>query len=197
MRKIWMLRHGEREDDDLIIGISDVLLLPSGIEQARDRGIWLKDNADIKKIFSSPLKRCLQTTDAVNESLHVPVEVVHNLHERNLGISEGHPRGEESNQKFFALKEGETLLNHQIPGGESVEEAAMRFYNCVQEIKDKTDEEILIVAHFFLIKSFVCLSEKRPLEDYRFIEVPYCSLTEFDDDGEKLTSVRVGFTPEI
>ena len=191
-----MLRHGERECDDLIIGITDVLLLPEGIRQAEQRGIWLKQHADIRIIYTSPLKRCLQTTDAANQSLHVPVEVVNDLHERNLGISEGHPCGEESNRKFFALKEGETLLNHKIPGGESVEEAAMRFFNAVQTIRKQTDEEILITAHYFLIKSFVCLAQGRPLEEYRSVTIPYCSLTEFDDDGTVLTPVRIGFIPE-
>ena len=124
------------------------------------------------------------------------MEVVNDLHERNLGISEGHLCEEESNRKFFALKEGETILNHQIPGGESVEEAAMRFYNAVQEIRKQTDEEILITTHYFLIKSLVCLAQGRPLEEYRYVDIPYCSLTEFEDDGDTLTPVRIGFIPD-
>ena len=88
------------------------------------------------------------------------------------------------------------MLNHVIPGGESVEEAAMRFYNTVQEIRQKTDEELLIVAHYFLIKTFVCLTRERPLEEYREVNIPYCSLTEFNDDGEKLIPVKIGFIPE-
>jgi len=55
-----MLRHGERECDELIIGITDVLLLPEGIRQAEQRGIWLKEHADIRKIYTYPLSVALR-----------------------------------------------------------------------------------------------------------------------------------------
>jgi broad specificity phosphatase PhoE len=75
MLKIYLARHGQDEDnaEGILNGYRDRSLTELGIKQAQDIANKIK-NADIKfdVIYSSPLKRTLQTaniiTDIINSS---------------------------------------------------------------------------------------------------------------------------------
>ncbi|MBU1132445.1 histidine phosphatase family protein, partial [Patescibacteria group bacterium] len=82
--KIYLIRHGETTGDieDRFGGDYDDHLTAKGIEQARELAKQLL-NKEIEIIFVSPLMRAVETAEEVEKVLHVPVEVLEDLRERN------------------------------------------------------------------------------------------------------------------
>jgi probable phosphoglycerate mutase len=108
------LRHGETETNrrGLTAGMTDVALNETGRQQARTAASALVGR-NITALYSSPLKRALETARCVADTLDLPVVVVPQLAERNWGALEGKPR---------ELRVREVAP----PGGEALEEFTRR-----------------------------------------------------------------------
>jgi probable phosphoglycerate mutase len=108
------LRHGETETNrlGLTAGMTDVTLNATGGQQARAAALALIGR-NITALYSSPLKRALETARCVAEALDLPIVIVPQLAERNWGSLEGKPR---------ELRVREVAP----PGGEALEEFTRR-----------------------------------------------------------------------
>jgi probable phosphoglycerate mutase len=104
----YFLRHGETELNrlGLVAGATDVPLNDTGWRQARAAAARLADTG-IDAIWSSPLTRALDTARCVADTLHLEVNVIAALAERNWGTLEGKPR--ELRAQFESPPGGETL----------------------------------------------------------------------------------------
>jgi len=95
MLKIYLARHGQDEDNanGVLNGHRDFPLTEVGINQAQTLADKIK-NADIKfdAIYSSPLKRTLQTAKIIAENTNLEdVVLLEGLIERNFGVMTGKP----------------------------------------------------------------------------------------------------------
>ena len=108
------LRHGETESNrrGLTAGMTDVTLNATGGQQARAAAAALIGR-NITALYSSPLKRALETARCVAEALDLPIVIIPQLAERNWGALEGRPR---------ELRVREAAP----PGGEALEEFTRR-----------------------------------------------------------------------
>ena len=84
--KLILVRHGETNENKALklMGRSPGQLSEKGKEQARATGKFLVD-AGINKVYSSPLARCLDTANAIDESLQLGVTPDDLLIERDFG----------------------------------------------------------------------------------------------------------------
>src|ERR1700747_2916865 len=91
MGKLIMVRHGESEGNrDRRFTISpDVPLTDLGREQARAVAARIARRFAPSCVISSPFRRARQTSEIIAGELGLPIEVVHDLHERNLGVLKG------------------------------------------------------------------------------------------------------------
>ena len=107
-RPFYYLRHGETDTNrlGLITGATDIELNARGREQARAATTLIRALA-VDAIYSSPLRRALETANCVAEALGLPVTVIAGIAERGFGELEGKPR---------AL----LVRNATPPGGESL-----------------------------------------------------------------------------
>jgi len=90
MGRFFFLRHGQTDfnKNGLWTGSTDVPLNLMGEAEVG----FLAENVsalDIKVIFTSPLKRALQTAEIVNQVFNATVVVDENLSERRFGVFEG------------------------------------------------------------------------------------------------------------
>lgn len=70
--KVIYMHHAERKIDDSIDRqMHDIT--DRGIEEAKNIGERLKGRSDIKAIYTSPYKRCMHTSQIMNEYLDVPI----------------------------------------------------------------------------------------------------------------------------
>lgn len=153
---IFLTRHGETEWNALgrFQGCQDTILSEEGILQAK----YLKTrfNGKFDYIYTSPLKRAVQTAEIITEGCNTIPLVEANLREINFGEWEGLTIKEiEDNypEKFVEWKNDE-LIAPMCGGDLSVLKASIRAKRAILEIAKKHQgSKIIIVAHGGIIKA--------------------------------------------
>ncbi len=90
---IYLVRHAENTANltkEFSHRLVDYSLTPKGILQAQQTAEYFTDK-NIDEIYSSPLKRARETADIIAQKLHLPVGVVEQFREVNVGSLEGRP----------------------------------------------------------------------------------------------------------
>lgn len=136
MKTFYLTRHGAKEK---VAG--DPPLSKFGIKQAEATAEHLS-SLNIDKIYSSPLKRTLQTAQIIGEKLKLNITIDERLAERMNW------NGTDSFEHF--LKEWhKTDLdeNYQPPYGFSSEESGRRMKEVLDEASQTENKKILFAAH--------------------------------------------------
>lgn len=153
MRKdFYIFRHGETDYNAVKrwqgCGI-DSDLNANGIAQAHALAQKLKD-LQIEIIYSSCLKRAVQTTEIVADCLGVSFCQIPELREANLGQTEGLLKSEvaEAFPKIFAeWYAPENNLDVRFPDGESKREIQQRMYSVLERLLTTEHSVIGIASH--------------------------------------------------
>ncbi|MBF6559587.1 MAG: histidine phosphatase family protein [Candidatus Binataceae bacterium] len=151
MGKLIMVRHGESEGNrDRRFTISpEVPLTELGREQARAAAARIARRFAPVRVISSPFRRARQTSEIIAGELGLPIEVVHDLHERDLGALKG--------ESYDLLRE----LVKQDPRydptrgwlwrperGESYEDVRRRVAAAIEDLRARYPaEELVVVSH--------------------------------------------------
>ena len=151
MGRLVLIRHGESEGNrDRRFTLSpEVPLTELGRQQARAAARRIAKRFTPERIISSPYLRARQTSDIIASELELPIEVVHNLHERDLGILKG--------QSYDLLRDMAGQDSGYDPkrgwlwrpeGGESYEDVRQRVSAAIEEIRERfPDQELVVVSH--------------------------------------------------
>lgn len=146
-----MIRHGESEGNRArrFTLTSDTPLTPLGRQQAREVARRIARLYRPEIIISSPYARARQTSEVIAEELRLPIEIVHDLHERDLGCLKG--------ESYDALRELVRTDPSYDPangwawkpeGGESYEDVRKRVMVAIEELRSRyAGREIVIVSH--------------------------------------------------
>ncbi|MFL2685992.1 MAG: histidine phosphatase family protein [Thermodesulfobacteriota bacterium] len=199
--KIQLIRHCETEWNRLerCQGISDLELNNNGINQS----ISLKDfyfDKHVDLIFSSDLKRTMQTALEINKNLKSDIIQNEKLREMDQGDFEGlsfsYIRKNfasqllewRSNPKKFRIPNGETL-------GE-VQERALAFMENLF-IKYKSHKNIIIVSHNLVIASILCHYSNRDLKDFAEFTLDSGSITTLMYSNNKISIEEINYTKHL
>ena len=143
--ELLLIRHGETEESKkgILLGHKHGKLSYTGIMQSKSLAISLK-NEDIDAIYSSDLKRALQTSEYIKE-FHPDSAfyVDRRLRERNYGIYNG------SNFESFLIEYKDENLTSKPKNGESLLELRKRledFYTDIIKIYPK-DCTLALISH--------------------------------------------------
>ena len=152
MRKdFYVFRHGETDynkERKLQGSGRDIALNEIGIKQGRQLAEKLK-NIRLEAIYSSPLKRALQTAAFVAESQDIPVIVKDDLRECCYGDAEGMDL-DEVERLYPEIKKNWTnpkVWDIRYPYGESKREALERVWSRIQELKEAPEKSIGVAVH--------------------------------------------------
>jgi len=167
--KIYFVRHGRTESNNLkrLAGQRvDDELIPEGINQANELAQAIDSDFDV--IFSSSMKRALQTAKIISEKINVPIIERKEIMERDYGkLSDKswEEVGKETGLDHFDLKKQEFELTYDYRpyGGESAEDVKKRVLTFIAEVKKNyADKKVLVVAHGGIIRMahFLFLEEK-------------------------------------
>jgi broad specificity phosphatase PhoE len=149
--KLIMVRHGESEGNrDRRFTISaEVPLTELGRQQAREAAQRIAKRFAPERIISSPYRRAWQTSEIIAGELGLPIEVVHDLHERDLGVLKG--------QSYDLLRDLAGQDSGYDPkrgwlwrpeGGESYEDVQRRVIVAIDQIRALyPDRELVVVSH--------------------------------------------------
>ncbi|MGH8014311.1 MAG: histidine phosphatase family protein [Candidatus Binataceae bacterium] len=151
MGKLIMIRHGESEGNrDRRFTISpDVPITELGRRQALEAATLIARRFHPRLIISSPFRRARQTSEIIGESLKLPIEVVFDLHERDLGHLKG-----ESYDALHELARKDPVYNPsqgwlwKPEGGESYEDVRQRVVAAIEQVRTRyPDDELVVVSH--------------------------------------------------
>src|ERR1700680_1337130 len=149
--KLIMVRHGESEGNrDRRFTISaEVPLTELGRQQAREAAERIAKRFAPDRIISSPYRRARQTSEIIASELGLPIEVVHDLHERDLGVLKGESydllRDLAGQDSGYDPKRGWLW---RPEGGESYEDVRQRVSVAIDQIRQRyPDQELVVVSH--------------------------------------------------
>ncbi len=150
MTRIFLVRHGQTAWNvgEIFRGRADVPLDETGLKEADLAGEALKDET-IHAIYSSPLKRSVQTAEGIAKYQNLPVQTLEAIIDISYGEWEGKENAEVK-QKYPDLYKLWLTEPHKVrfPGGETLDEVRTRTMNAIEElVKKHQDESIVLVAH--------------------------------------------------
>ncbi len=166
--RLIIVRHAEAEGNKIrrFHGWTDSALTERGHLQAERVAERLKD-MHVDLIYSSSLKRTMQTAGYIAQAKNLPISTSDELKEINGGDWE--------DLTWKELEEGwpadyDTWDNrphlHQMPGGESMAEFQQRTLNEVLNIiKQNPGKNICIVTHGTVIRTLICHFRACTLEE--------------------------------
>jgi len=158
MTQIIVARHGETEwnASEIFRGRRDIGLNETGIKQAELLGNYLTD-LRIEAIYSSPLKRALDTARSVAKHHNLNVNVNPGLMDFNYGAWEGltHQVVKDKYRELYTrwLKEPH-LVN--IPEGENLGEVRERAKSLLDRVVSKHSGLVVLVSHRVVNKVMMC-----------------------------------------
>ncbi len=165
-RTLFLARHGETTYGKKIvfIGRTDVDLSENGQEQAAWLGEELKKEK-LAAIYTSPLKRCRQTTEFIAKHYDLTPKIVDDLAEIDLGKWEGLEIDEV--QKGWPdefAKRREDMENFAPPGGEAWGAVQKRVVAAIEKIlKEAPEGPVFVCAHLGVIGVYLCHVMELPL----------------------------------
>ena len=192
MVRVILVRHGETEWNRLRRiqgGNSNIPLNKTGEQQAESLALRLKSEA-IQAIYSSPLRRSLDTAQAIARHHQAKVDLEPDLKELNLGELEGVPIddiGKSFDHLLITSSQGEILP--RVPGGESLIDVQQRAWRAVQRlVSQHADGLIVVVSHYFTILTIICSVLNLPLSQMGRLRVGPGSISTvtFDERAPRL-----------
>ena len=157
--KFYVIRHPTTESNIKRItqGWADSPLIPESIKLAEEHGKNLK-NKKIKKIYTSDLGRCVQTSNIINQFLKVEIIKKEELREQNLGIYNG------IHKDIIKKEFDEHDYEAKPPEGESFKEMKTRVLNFIKKLeKENKEKTILIITHTGCLEGILQKALEKPL----------------------------------
>ncbi len=204
--KIYLIRHGQTDwnVEGKIQGRCDISLNETGKMQAEllARGM---EGRPVTRIFSSRLKRALETAKAIGQSQQVGVTVTDGLEEVDFGEWEG-MTWEEISRKY--PKEFEIWCtkpeNITPPKGESRPQIYQRVRKALERIVSEAEGDVAVVSHGAALAYMVSVMLEKKLGSHDEIIVKNVSIStvEYDRDTGRYTMLEAndvshldGFNP--
>jgi len=158
MAEIILVRHGETEWNvgGIYRGRADVALDGVGVKQAELLGKYLS-GLKLDAIYSSPLRRALDTANIVARYQSVGAQVSDGLIDFNYGEWQGLP-DKEVRKLYPALHSEWHTHPHlvEMPGGESLGDVEERVLAVVKEVVSKYKGSVVLVSHRVVNKVLTC-----------------------------------------
>ena len=185
--KVFLVRHGETEWNKLgkFQGCQDIDLSDEGIVQAQFLSEKFSDNFDY--IYTSPLKRALQTAKVIASNKEINPTINNELREINFGEWEGLTLKEilDNFPKEFNIWRNDKFEAPMCGGDLSLKNACKRAKTAITEIVDKhKGKKILIVAHGGIIKAGLLGLFELDMTMYHKINLGNTAICEIDFDIE-------------
>lgn len=188
VEKVYLVRHGhiDNEGEKRYLGRTDVPLDALGLEQAQALGDYFKA-IHLDMIFSSPLKRCLQTAHILCLVKKKHYQTVEALSEIDMGDWENVPMShiKAKYPKLYAQR-GEDLEHFTPPNGENFHDMAKRVRDAFDALTHHATGTILIVAHAGVNRMILSHLFGIEINDMFSIVQPFACINELTWDCERL-----------
>lgn len=149
--QLCVARHGETDwnIEEILQGWLDIAINDKGRQQAREFAVACA-GFGFARIYSSPLRRALETAEIIASELHLAPPLCHDgLKERNFGVVQGIPKAILAKMNPLLL---EGILRRDpacdFEYGESMDGFASRILDAIIDIGERhKGERILAITH--------------------------------------------------
>ncbi|NNN22007.1 MAG: histidine phosphatase family protein [Acidimicrobiales bacterium] len=144
-KKVYLIRHGATKwsETGQHTGRTDLDLNETGVNEARELRLYVEE-LHIEKVFSSPLKRAIETAQLVG--FH-SFEFDNNLLEWDYGQVEGLTT-DDMRKKI----PGWTIFKNGVEGGETLEEVYERAKKVVIKVREQDVNSVALCAHGHILR---------------------------------------------
>jgi broad specificity phosphatase PhoE len=181
MATAYLLRHGETEyhAQQRLLGRLDIGLNKKGLEQAGRVAEYFR-GVQLSGIYSSPLRRCLETAAPTAEAKGLEMVIMDGLMEVEMGEWDGR------NIEELFSSEGEEVgrwmrnpSSVRIPGGEDFGAVRKRVMAAMKEIaaRHEGNEAVLVVTHGGPIRGIICEALGMDLDNMFRLQVDLASIS--------------------
>lgn len=179
---LYVTRHGETEYNvqNRYAGSTDVPLNAKGFCQAKELASKL-DSIHFDVIISSPLIRAMQTAEVIQKVFSVPMIIMSEFAERNVGVYEGLTR-DEARAKYPDLwtRLGSWPLDDAPTGGETIRQFDARIASGLVKLETKhSNNKVLLVCHGFTARTINRQLTGGSFEDMHSFTLGNCEVTEY------------------
>ena len=151
MKKVYLIRHGLPDfpgGNGMCIGTTDIPMGEKGLAQASEMA---KKLPPVTAVFSSPLKRAVQTAAAIG----LPITILEDLREMYAGQWDGLTFAEirERYPELYAARAKDLTI--PLPGAERCEDGVARFSAAMKTAAETASGDFAVVAHGGIIAWFL------------------------------------------
>ena len=196
--RLFLVRHGETESNrlGLALGRDDVPLNERGLWQAERLGRALAPEP-LAAVYSSPLRRTLDTARAVASPHGVDVQTEERLVEMDIGEADG-LTFEEVRSRFPGLLEAwvsDKGPTQAMPGGERLLDVQERAWSAIADLAARHNEEtVAAVTHNFVILTLLVRVLGLDLVQFRRLRHSVGAVSVLDTRPKRFTLVRLNDT---
>jgi broad specificity phosphatase PhoE len=198
MVTVFLLRHGETAWNKLgrVMGRTQVPLGADGIEQIKKIAPLIA-TLKLEAIYTSPLRRAVQTAKLVAAGTKLPICRSEGLNEIAFGEWTGRHFDDLIDDELyrrFIKSPAKTVL----PGGETISDVQRRGLKVIHEAAQKVPGgRFLFVSHGDVIRAILCHYMKLPLNEYRRLRVDNGSLSALQTDRRWAEIKYINYLHEI
>ena len=188
LTRFCLVRHGETDwnAERRLQGHTDIDLNDHGKKQAAQMAKAIKAiNLEFDVLYTSDLLRAAKTANAIETVFNIHAVKDASLRERHLGALQGlttdeAPQVEPELWNIHLQRE----LEHDLRGGESINQFAKRIHTALERIKDlHRGKTILLVSHGGALDMMYRMASKQDLRAEKAVSVPNASLNWISHDG--------------
>ena len=185
MKRLVLVRHGSTDSNatGVMRGWTDDPLSQAGRHQAEHAGKYLKTLEPFECIYSSDLRRAVQTANLIAADLQIPTRTRVELRELNLGKLEG--RTEQELWNYFTKQSGTgvgpstmAFADVSFPGGEAASQFIQRTQKAFAEIMANHQDSVLVVSHGAQTMVMLGMWFEKDLTKWTQFRVDNCSVSE-------------------
>ena len=193
MSTFYLIRHGQNDYlGRALAGRLPVELNAKGHQEANQLAQALKEKG-ITRIFSSTIRRAVQTAEPIAEALSLEIVIAEEFQEIDFGAWTGQEMArldqDERWKSFNRYRSGT-----RIPGGELMLEVQARVVSRLEALRREfPNETMAVTSHGDPIKSAVAYYLGAPLDLFQRIEIDpaSCSVLRLEDWGPQVLGVNL------
>jgi probable phosphoglycerate mutase len=194
MTRLLVVRHGHVEgmSPERFRGRRDIDLSELGTRQAHATAQGIAARWRPVAIYTSPLRRCLQTAAAIGAACGgLEATVLEDLNDLHFGDWEWHTH-EEVHAQWPELLECWFAAPQLVrfPQGESLQDLVARMANVLRFVRERhAQETVVVVGHSSGNRALLLQTFDQPLSAYWRLAQDPCSVSEIELEG-RATTVR-------
>ena len=201
MLKVILVRHGEEERKrvgNTEYSTNESALTQKGVNQVRKLALKAKE-FNITKIYSSDIKRAVQTAEIINKEINVGVSIDKRLRERNVGDLEKYG---DIWRKFFneikkkELAKGIPLKEIQPPNGENLYDYRDRIKSFLSDLS-KQEGNILVSAHAGVNTAIINFAQDWNTPEFKLIKQNHACINILTFENNKWNVLVINETSHL